>query len=518
MGRWGYKSLWSVAICLILLGTIAVGAYRDTTESQTTMPSDQYSSQSRSMAAESNMWSRSSEGIHGRAGMLQAADKAVGTSVHNNQGDKIGTIKDFIVDKDRNAVSYVILSSGLKYYPIPWSAFKTGDKTYTLDITKDGLRDAPTISSDDPKLLTSDVTQKVQSFYSSRMSGKPTSSMMQSAQDMSQSAQGMSQSSQDMSKSAQDMTRSGQEMSKSAQEMARSAQGMTKSEQAMSTTANFYSCKKTLGMDIKNDQDKKVGQLEDIVFDVRQGNLAYGLVGFGGTMGLAKKTAAVPWNAIQIQPDQKIARLNTDERTLSSVEINKDQIARLNDPTFARQVHQSFGQEPYWEVYGYVPPSGEAVRPAMAAGAFATGAWAASSDYNRAFRTDAMTTVEGTVKSVDTFRPEIGAAQRGVELKIETANKETETIQLGPQSWMDSQNFRFNAGDRVTVTGSKVRHGLTKVIMASDVRKGDQTMRLRDEQGKPLWSSSEMRSGMSAEPNRPGTPNEPATGTSGTNY
>lgn len=482
----GYKSFWSAAICLIFLSSIAGAAYRDTTESQATTPSDQYN---QSMSQSQTMATESSKGIHGRAGTLQSADKAIGMSVHNNQGDKIGTIKDLVVDKNTNAVSYVILSSGMKYYPVPWSAFRSGDRAYTLDVTKDGLRDAPTIKSDDPKLLTGDITQKVQSFYSSQIS---------SSKEFS-------------AKTATSMTKAAQDMS-------------------MGTTPNFYSCRKTLGMDVKNDQDKKIADLKDIVFDVRQGNLAYGLVSFGGVMGVAAKTAAVPWSAIQIQPDQKIARLNADERTLTSAEIGRDQFAKLNDPTFARQIHQDFGQEPYWEVYGYVPPTAEEGamttmrHGAGAAGMFATGAWATDSSYNKSFKTDAVTTAEGTVKSVDTFTPETGASP-GLKLKIETTNKETETVQLGPQSWMDSQNIKFNEGDRITVTGSKVRHGLSKVIMASEIKKGDQTLRLRDEQGRPMWTSEMNRSGMSMEPNKPdtGTPPAPSTppggaGSTGTNY
>jgi len=271
MTTWGYKSFCSAGICLIFLGSIAATASRgETTESQAAVSSDQYNqsvTQLQSMATESNSWSdRASKGIQGRAGTLQCAEKAMGMSVYNAQSDKIGTIKDLIADK--NAVSYVILSSGTKYYAVPWTAFSSGNVTpsqtlapsvstraYTLDVTKDGLRNAPTIGSDDPKLLTSDMMQKVQSFYSSQISsskefgGKTVPTRVTSAQDAN-----------------------------------------------MSKTPSFFSCKKTLGMDIKNDQDKKIAELADIVFDVRQGNFAYGLASFGGVMGVAKKTAAVPWS------------------------------------------------------------------------------------------------------------------------------------------------------------------------------------------------------------------------------
>ena len=45
-------------------------------------------------------------------------------SVYNKQSDKIGTIKDLIADK--NAVSYVILSSGTNYYAVRELPFTAG--------------------------------------------------------------------------------------------------------------------------------------------------------------------------------------------------------------------------------------------------------------------------------------------------------------------------------------------------------------------------------------------------------
>jgi sporulation protein YlmC with PRC-barrel domain len=456
------KSFWSVAVCLIFISTIAVASYRNTTESQPMASGTQ--SMSTTQYGNGDAFLEGSQ-IHGRAGTLQSVDKAIGMSVNNEQGNKIGTIKDFILDHNRNAVSYVILSSGTKYYPVPWSAFSTGDKNYMLNISKDKLIGAPTIKSLDPVLLNASVTQMVQSFYSKQLSagkeftGKSNTSMFKE-------------------------------------------------------TPNFTSCEKIIGINIKNDENQKIAKLSDVIFDVRQGNVAYGLASFRGFFGFAQKTAAVPWSAIQLQPRQKvadlnIASLNADERLLTSAVIEKGDLAKLNDPTFARQIHQDFAKAPYWEIYGYVPPTSEGMTrgAGVAAGAVTSGAWAADSKYNKSFKPDAVTTVEGTVKSIDTFTPAFGSTA-GLEIKIKTTANETETVQLAPKNWMD-HNIKFTVGDRVTVTGSKVTHGLGKVIMASTVNKGDQTLKLRNEQGRPLWTSSEMNRGtMSSGPNRGSQPKQ----------
>jgi hypothetical protein len=250
-------------------------------------------------------------------------------------------------------------------------------------------------------------------------------------------------------------------------------------------------------MDVKNNQDKTIGEISDVIFDIRQGEIAYGLTSFGGTLGVNKKTAAVPWKAIRFDSGQKIARLDADESTLTAAEFDTNKMWMLSNPDFARKVHQSFGQE--YGVYGYVPPAGKG------AGAIYTGAWAADSEYNKSFKPDTVTTIDGKVMSVSTFTPKSGSGH-GLMIKVETSSNTTEDVQLGPQGWMD-QNMKFNEGDHVSVTGSKVWFGLGRVIMASEVNKGGQTLKLRDDQGKPMWNSA---SGSSqpymkdswAEPNR----------------
>lgn len=267
-------------------------------------------------------------------------------------------------------------------------------------------------------------------------------------------------------------------------------QGPPSERMAINTwgSSPLISCRDLIGIEVRNSEDKKIGEISDVIYDVRNGDIVYSLTSYGGFLGFDKKTAAVPWDVMRLEPVQKIARLDADEKTLALAQIEKGNLAKLTDPDFDRQVNQAFGRE--YGIYAYVPPKAEATE------AFTTGAWAADSEYNRSFRIETVKTVEGAVTNVSTFMPKAGAPS-GVMIKIKTDYNTTENIQLGPKSWMD-KNMKFSVGDQVRVTGSEVWQGL----LASTVYKDEKILILRDENGRPLWTPSQMNTGI-PESNKP---------------
>lgn len=101
-----------------------------------------------------------------------------------------------------------------------------------------------------------------------------------------------------------------------------------------------------------------------------------------------------------------------------------------------------------------------------------------------------LVTVKGTVQDVQQGTAPAGHQQMGgmgVHLVLKT-DKETETILVGPQGFLTQKNFSFSNGDQIEVTGSKVKYGNTEAIIAREIKKGDKTLTLRNEQGIPLWS------------------------------
>ena len=90
---------------------------------------------------------------------LIASNKVEGTAVYNRQGERLGSIYNFMVDKRSGQVEYAVMSFGGflgigdSYHPLPWKTLKydTAMGGYVVDLDKDRLQGAPSYAaSDDP--------------------------------------------------------------------------------------------------------------------------------------------------------------------------------------------------------------------------------------------------------------------------------------------------------------------------------------------------------------------------------
>ena len=94
-----------------------------------------------------------------------------------------------------------------------------------------------------------------------------------------------------------------------------------------------------------------------------------------------------------------------------------------------------------------------------------------------------VVTLEATVRAA---RP----TQPMPPLEVETALDEPVTVVLGPPWYLERAGITFVPGDRVIVEGSKLMEETGRVvIVAARVEKVAEkvTLRLRDQQGLPLW-------------------------------
>ncbi|WP_447728400.1 PRC-barrel domain-containing protein [Sphingomonas koreensis] len=89
---------------------------------------------------------------------LIASNKVEGTSVFDMQGEKLGTIHSFMLDKDSGQVEYAVLQFGglfglgTDYYPLPWEklSYDVEEGGYVVDIDKEALEDAPSYGVSEP--------------------------------------------------------------------------------------------------------------------------------------------------------------------------------------------------------------------------------------------------------------------------------------------------------------------------------------------------------------------------------
>ena len=104
----------------------------------------------------------------------------------------------------------------------------------------------------------------------------------------------------------------------------------------------------------------------------------------------------------------------------------------------------------------------------------------------------AVVTVQGQVEKVETFsKPGRGGMEtqpgRQLQLIYLKTDKGTVTVHLGPEKFLEQQQFTPKAGDSMTVTGAKMTTGQGEVIVAAEVKADGKSVTLRDAQGVPVW-------------------------------
>lgn len=105
--------------------------------------------------------------------------------------------------------------------------------------------------------------------------------------------------------------------------------------------------------------------------------------------------------------------------------------------------------------------------------------------YGRGYDLNKVETVDGEVVSVDTYMSRRGVSQ-GVHLLVNTG-RETVEVHLAPSWYLEDRDFAIAPEDKITIVGSRMNVDGQQAIVASQIKKGNETLILRDEGGFPLW-------------------------------
>jgi hypothetical protein len=104
---------------------------------------------------------------------LIASNKVEGTTVYNPEGEKLGSIYNFMVDKESGQVEYAVLQFGgflgvgSDYYPVPWTALEYDEDQsgYVIDIDKEFLENAPRYSANEAPRFTPEYGSEIDTAY-----------------------------------------------------------------------------------------------------------------------------------------------------------------------------------------------------------------------------------------------------------------------------------------------------------------------------------------------------------------
>ena len=104
---------------------------------------------------------------------LIASNKVEGTAVYGREGERLGTIYNFMVDKYSGQVEYAVmryggfLGMGQRYYPLPWRilTYDTREGGYRIDLTDRDMQRAPSFDRNEEPRFSRDYGRRVHNWY-----------------------------------------------------------------------------------------------------------------------------------------------------------------------------------------------------------------------------------------------------------------------------------------------------------------------------------------------------------------
>ena len=108
------------------------------------------------------------------ASRVLSASTLNGDDVYNPKGEKLGSIKELMLDIENGKVCYAVLSFGgflslgEKLFAVPWSALTvdTNNKRFVMDADEERLKKAPGFDADKwPNMANSTWEKSVHAFY-----------------------------------------------------------------------------------------------------------------------------------------------------------------------------------------------------------------------------------------------------------------------------------------------------------------------------------------------------------------
>lgn len=101
--------------------------------------------------------------------------------------------------------------------------------------------------------------------------------------------------------------------------------------------------------DVVNPEGKDLGQVQDLVLDMKQGRIALVVVSFGGTLVLSDKWFALPWDRLRWTSENKKFVMNVPREVLEKAPgLSKSKYPQELDFSWMGRCYEYYGCTPYW--------------------------------------------------------------------------------------------------------------------------------------------------------------------------
>lgn len=107
------------------------------------------------------------------------------------------------------------------------------------------------------------------------------------------------------------------------------------------------SARSLAGDAVVNLEGESVGDIKDMMIDMRTGKVSYAVLSFGSILGMGAKLFAVPWAALTIDGSNKRFVLNVaKDRLKDAPGFDKDNWPNMADLSWEATVHRHYGVHP----------------------------------------------------------------------------------------------------------------------------------------------------------------------------
>lgn len=107
-------------------------------------------------------------------------------------------------------------------------------------------------------------------------------------------------------------------------------------------------------------------------------------------------------------------------------------------------------------------------------------------NYGRLYDVKTVENFQGTITGIEKVECR-GAGTYSIHLTVKQA-KESIPVFIGPAWYLEKQGVTLSEGEKIQVTGSRITVNSSQVLLAKEIKKGDQLLKLRDDRGFPLWA------------------------------
>ena len=109
------------------------------------------------------------------------------------------------------------------------------------------------------------------------------------------------------------------------------------------------SARTVIGDPVVDSEGEDLGTIEEVMLDIGDDRIAYAVVSFGGFPGSGDKLFAIPWDALEVDPENECFVLDVPREKLEQAPgFDKNNWPDFADRSFGGRIYEYYGTPQYW--------------------------------------------------------------------------------------------------------------------------------------------------------------------------